>query len=348
MKCPECSTENSAYETRCVRCGVRFAAGGNTNASFAYNFGTQSSTVKPFVISREPRPSQMTPNASTPASYTAGLRPGMISTESTARQIEPHTGPTPDGGSAHSGSKQSTPERPRLEMVPPGRQPSLFAPGDFTSMPASLRIERADATHGFMVPAKRKPARKRKKSDMLPFEQGEFAFHTPVAAPVRQLATSVEASVSCDRPVAGPMHRLLGAGWNAVAVLFLSILLGALFAGILYSMKTALPVSTNVLLLGFCAVTGLVAIAYHAFFVFCGWESPGWRAVGLRLVSLDGREPTQAQRWLRFGVAFVSLATAFIGLIWIWFEEERLSWHDSVSGTFPTPRIYSESSFHRH
>ncbi|MCZ2152384.1 MAG: hypothetical protein LC114_00545, partial [Bryobacterales bacterium] len=215
----------------------------------------------------------------------------MVTTESTARNFEPRTAPSParDKG-ARSQPNSTTPERPRLEMVPPGRQPSLFAPGDLGGMPAALRIERADATHGFMVPAKRKPARRRKKSDLLPFEQGEFAFHTPMAAPVRQLATSVEASVSCDHPVAGPAHRLLGAGWNALAVFFLSVLLCAVSAGILYSMKITLPVNPQRILIAFGVIYGLVAIIYHAVFVFNGWDNPGWRAVELRFISLYRRE----------------------------------------------------------
>lgn len=348
MKCPRCSTDNSAYETRCVRCGSRFSANANANASFTHDFGTQTGTVKPFVVSRELRFSQVVPNAVTASLPAIELQPGLVSTDSTARNLHRHTDAQPDDG-RHSPSApiRPLPERPRLEMVPPGGQPSLFSPGDFASMPASLRLERADATHGYIVPPKRKPARKRKKSDMLPFEQGTLEFLTPITTPARQLATSVEASVNCDHPVASPAHRILAAAWDGVIVFFLSMLLFGVFAGVIHWMKVDLPLTSGMIALSLCAIILCVGFAYHLLFVFNSWETIGWNAVGLRLVRLDGQDPTDRQRWLRYGAEFVSLAAATAGYIWILFEEERLGWHDQISGTFPTPRIHSESSFRK-
>lgn len=354
MKCPRCSTINSAYETRCVRCGTSFSVSGNTSAPFAHDFGTQSGTVKPFVVSREPRFSQVVPNAVTATRPSVELQPGLISTDSTARHLHRHL----DADSDHDGGRSSAarertqterkqPERPRLEMVPPGRQPSLFSPGDFASMPASLRLERADATHGYIVPAKRKPARKRKKSDMLPFEQGTLEFLTPIGTPVRQLANSVEASVRCDHPVASRMHRTLGFVWDSVVIFLLSMALSAIFAGCLRVWHVDFPLRDTAIATALCAVTFCVGFAYFTVFVSFGWETIGWNAVGLRLVRLDGQDPTPRQRWLRYGAEFVGLIALCIGYIWILFEEESLGWHDQISETFPTPRIHSESSFHK-
>ncbi|MCC6264226.1 MAG: RDD family protein [Bryobacterales bacterium] len=348
MKCPRCSTSNSAYETRCIRCGSSFSASGNTGTAFTHNFGTQSGTVKPFVIAREPRLSQVVPNAVTSTAPAMEMQPGLVSTESTARNLDPRL----DTQAAESGHRTSAParplpERPRLEMVPPGNQPSLFSPGDFAGRPASLRLERTDATHGYVVPAKRKPARKRKKSDMLPFEQGTLEFLTPIGTPARQLATSVEASVKCDHPVASRTHRILGAAWDGVLIIFLSVALSAVFAGCLRLWHVDFPMSAASIKLALGVVLGGVAIAYYTLFVTCEWETPGWRAVGLRLVRLDGQNPTWRQRWLRYAAEFISLAAAGAGYMWILFEEERLGWHDQISGTFPTPRIQSESNFRK-
>lgn len=348
MKCPRCSTVNSAYETRCTRCGASFSASGNTSTSFSHDFGTQSGTVKPFVVSREPRFSQVVPNAVTAAAPSVEMHPGLISTESTARNLHRHIETHPeDGGNRSSAPTRTQPERPRLEMVPPGGQPSLFSPADFVGRPASLRLERADATHGYMVPAKRKPARKRKKSDMLPFEQGTLDFLTPITTPVRQLATSVEASVRCDHPVASPTHRMLAAAWDGVIIFFLSMALSAVFAGCMHVWKVDFPMSAGAIAMALSAVILCVAIAYYTVFVHCEWETLGWNAVGLRLVRLDGQDPTRRQRWLRYAAEFVGLAAAGAGFMWILFEEERLGWHDQISGTFPTPRIHSESNFHK-
>lgn len=300
------------------------------------------------MVSREPRFSQVVPNAVTASSRSVELQPGLVSTESTARHLHTHIDAASDQANhASSAPTLPRPERPRLEMVPPGGQPNLFSPRDFAGMPASLRLERADATHGYMVPAKRKPARKRKKSDMLPFEQGTLEFLTPITTPSRQLATSVEASVKCDHPVASPAHRILAAAWDGVIIFFLSMVLTAVSAGVIHLMKVEMPLTSGMIALGLCAIILGVGFAYHTLFVLNSWETIGWNAVGLRLVRLDGQDPTYFQRWLRYGAEFVSLAAGCAGFLWILFEEERLGWHDQISGTFPTPRIQSESSFRK-
>lgn len=316
---------------------------------------SQPSAVRPFVVSREPRFSQVVPNAVVAGPRPADLQPGLVSTESTARhlvhrddQVADDRGTVDQGAASPSVPPAKSPERPRLEVVPPGAQPSLFAPGDFAGRPPSLRLERADATNGFVVPPKRKPARKRKKSDMLPFEQGTLEFLTPITVPVRQLATSVEAAVKCDDPVASPMHRMLAASWDGVMIFFLAVTVSGLFA--LLSRSLGVEVVLNPKTIGIALGGALfgVGVAYHAVFALFGWDTPGSRAVGLRLVRFDGQDPTAVQRWLRLLAGLVSLAAGGAGYLWILFEEEQLGWHDSVSSTFPTPRVHVEGSFHKH
>lgn len=343
MKCPRCSTENSAYETRCVRCGSRFTVAAPARPAH-HPVAESGAAVKPFVVSREPRFSQVVPNAVVATPRQTELQPGLVSTESTARDLARHSD---DGVRAPNPPARKEPERPRLEVVPQGAQPSLFSPADFAGRPASLRLERADATNGYIVPAKRKPARKRKKSDMLPFEQGTLEFLTPTTTPVRQLATSVEAAVKCDHPVASPMHRMLAACWDGVVIFLFAIALSALFAGIARALGMGLTFSPLLVTITLVGTMFGVGIAYHAMFALFGWDTPGTRALGLRLVRLDGQAPTNVQRWLRLLGGVVSLAAGGAGFLWILFEEERLGWHDQVSGTFPTPRSHTEGSFHR-
>ena len=61
----------------------------------------------------------------------------------------------------------------------------------------------------------------------------------------------------------------------------------------------------------------------------------------------DGSAPSTWQRWKRLFAALVSLAAGGAGFLWVLFDEERLGWHDQVSGTFPTPSTQIESSFRR-
>ncbi len=182
---------------------------------------------------------------------------------------------------------------------------------------------------------------------MLPFEQGTLDFLTPTSTPARQLPTTVEAAVKCDHPVASPAHRLLSAAWDGVVIFFFAIALCGLSAGILRALGTALPVTPASLALGIGAALLGVGFAYHAMFSLFGWDTPGSRAAGLHLVRLDGQAPTPLQRWLRLLAGIVSLAAGGAGFLWVLFDEERLGWHDQVSGTFPTPRMHSESSFRK-
>jgi uncharacterized RDD family membrane protein YckC len=284
------------------------------------------------------------PNAVVASTRPADLQAGLVSTESTARDLARHS----DSGTNRTVAPAPVePERPRLEVVPPGAQPSLFSPADFAVRPPSLRLERADATNGYIVPSKRKPARKRRKSDMLPFEQGTLEFLTPTTVPVRQLATTVEATVKCDHPVASPMHRLLAASWDGVVIFLFAIALSALFTGISRALGVGLTLTPAVVAMMLGGTAFGVGVAYHALFALFGWDTPGCRALGLRLVRLDGQAPNSLQRWLRLLGGVVSLAAGGAGFLWILFEEERLGWHDQASGTFPTPRLHTEGSYHK-
>jgi uncharacterized RDD family membrane protein YckC len=296
------------------------------------------------VVSREPRFSQVVPNAVVASTRPTDLQAGLISTESTARDLARHSDA---GTSASTTPSRPEPERPRLEVVPPGAQPSLFSPADYGVRPPSLRLERADATNGYIVPSKRKPARKRRKSDMLPFEQGTLEFLTPTTVPVRQLATTVEAAVTCDHPVASPMHRMLAASWDGVVIFLFAVALSALFIGISRALGVGLSLTPAVVAMMLAGTAFGVGVAYHAMFALFGWDTPGCRALGLRLVRLDGQPPTGLQRWLRLLGGVVSLAAGGAGFLWILFEEERLGWHDQASGTFPTPRLHVEGSYHK-
>jgi len=60
------------------------------------------------------------------------------------------------------------------------------------------------------------------------------------------------------------------------------------------------------------------------------------RIAGLELVDFDGKAPRREQRFGRLFGSALSLLAAGIGMIWLLVDEERLTWHDHMSGTFPT------------
>jgi hypothetical protein len=53
-------------------------------------------------------------------------------------------------------------------------------------------------------------------------------------------------------------------------------------------------------------------------------------------VDFDGREPDRDRRGMRQVAGLLSLISAGLGLVWALVDEEKLTWHDHISKTFPT------------
>ena len=296
---------------------------------------------------QEPRFSQVVPNAVTATRPSVELQPGLISTDSTARHLHRHL----DADSDHDGGRSSAarrrtqterkqPERPRLEMVPPGRQPSLFSPGDFASMPASLRLERADATHGYIVPRSANPLASGRSRTCSPSNRARLSSLRRLARLSGSLPTPWKQRSM--RPSCGLTDaRTLGFAWDSVVIFLLSMALSAI-----------LPVA--------CACgTWIFPCAIRQSQRLCA-RSPSasvcllHRVCQLRMGNhrLECRGPAAGAPWTDripllpalapLRAEFVGLIALCIGYIWILFEEESLGWHDQISETFPTPRIHSE------
>jgi uncharacterized RDD family membrane protein YckC len=147
------------------------------------------------------------------------------------------------------------------------------------------------------------------------------------------LSTSVEAAVYCNAPVAIATHRAVaGALDSAIVIIAVGVFLATFhFAGheILLNKQTV-PVYT--------AVAVLIALFYRFLFCIAEADTFGTHWAGLRLLNFDGRRPTRHQRLARTAGACISVIALGIGFAWAIFDEERLSWHDYMSKTFPSPR----------
>lgn len=230
-----------------------------------------------------------------------------------------------------------TVESNRESEAGPGRIPRYV-----TSLQQSLfalreagKVVSIDGMEPDRRPAKQKPAPKRRQvtASYLP-QQGVLEF-VPMAAPqARKLATSVDARIFCEHPVASVSHRLFAALYDLG---FIGVLVMT-FMGILYwgcddlAGAFADPVSATVLVAG--AV--LIGLLYHSLFLVVRGETPGMRFAGLQLVDFDGRHTTEAQLHMRVLGAFFSVLPAGLGLLWALVDEESLTWQDHISHTFPT------------
>ncbi len=81
------------------------------------------------------------------------------------------------------------------------------------------------------------------------------------------------------------------------------------------------------------ATLGLLYAQYVALFTYFAGATPGMTLRGLRVVSLDGLEPSSRQLlWRSFGY-LVSAGTMMLGFVWALWDEDQLSWHDRISQT---------------
>ncbi|WP_396588541.1 RDD family protein [Bermanella sp. R86510] len=64
-----------------------------------------------------------------------------------------------------------------------------------------------------------------------------------------------------------------------------------------------------------------------------GGQTLGMRAWRLRLHSTTGKPLTLIQGMLRLLVAIPSLGLAGLGYFWVWFDKDKLAWHDRYSET---------------
>lgn len=86
--------------------------------------------------------------------------------------------------------------------------------------------------------------------------------------------------------------------------------------------------------MGASAALAAIAMAYMALFLTLARATPGMKYAGIRLSTLEGQPVSRAQRWSRLGALALSLLPLGLGVAWVLFDEDRLSWHDRLSGTY--------------
>lgn len=207
------------------------------------------------------------------------------------------------------------PIQPRLFPTEDGRKVVGFE--EYATAPA--RPERPRHSEGPRQP-KRKPIPGQSAFDFTP------AIGAPHTAPL-----SREISRRTDLPVAGFRFR-------AMASLFDAGFVFALAGIFLFTIRLCLhTLPAGPVFYGcYAAATLLIAAAYKLLYCYFGQATLGQQGARLRIVSFDGQAPSRPQRMIRLTSGWVSLASAGMGVVWALFDQERLSWHDHISQTFPT------------
>ncbi len=152
----------------------------------------------------------------------------------------------------------------------------------------------------------------------------------------QDVVSSPAPSIICDAPVAPAALRLRATfidGAITVGGCGVALLLFRFVGGHFGLDKQSMP---------FLAVALLtVPLFYKILWAYAGRDTIGMEKAGLRLVDFDGNPPSQLRRYQRVAGGIISLLAAGMGLIWSFVDEDRLTWHDHISSTFPTP-IYED------
>jgi uncharacterized RDD family membrane protein YckC len=147
----------------------------------------------------------------------------------------------------------------------------------------------------------------------------------------------VGASVYCHAPVAPASHRAIAA---AIDVLIPLLGVGTFLGAARYTAGDFPFDGTTLSAIGVAAV--LIMAFYRVVCCLGNMDTLGTQWAGLRLLDFDGRLPNRRARLFRLAGGVVSVLSAGIGLLWSLADEERLTWHDHMSRTFPTLRIVSD------
>ena len=179
-------------------------------------------------------------------------------------------------------------------------------------------------------PVNRRPRILEVPEDMMPTVQGSL-FAEIHLDPIEVEAPSPRAEIEVPLPVAEIGDRLLAGLTDAGIVLA---------AGVLFSAGAwmALPdvPHTKPFFLGLAVATVALWVVYQHLFLMGAGQTPGMKQRGLRLSTFDGRTPEWRQRSSRAHFACISMASAALGFLWAYVDQDMLCWHDHVSRTFPT------------
>jgi uncharacterized RDD family membrane protein YckC len=190
------------------------------------------------------------------------------------------------------------------------------------------------------VSARRQSAARREAQAVSAAATLERAAQQPLD--LRAPAPRHKTAVSDDVPVAIPAARLQAAAIDAV---FLTLGLAAAGATF-YLMGGRFALTTQSLVP--CGVAAAaIGVFYHLFWCVLGRESAGTHCLGLRTLTFDGHQPTWQQRVARFVLACFSVGAVGIGALWALIDDEGLTWHDHITGTFPTEYDPNPSSVRR-
>jgi uncharacterized RDD family membrane protein YckC len=78
----------------------------------------------------------------------------------------------------------------------------------------------------------------------------------------------------------------------------------------------------------------IIIYIYFIFFVIFSGHTPGKAILGLRIVTTEGKKISFTRSTIRFLAYIPTLLSFGIGFFWLILDDQRQTWHDTLSGTF--------------
>ena len=152
------------------------------------------------------------------------------------------------------------------------------------------------------------------------FQEEADADAAPLAAPDAEAATLILA----------PLSRRALAALVDGALIFGTFLV----AGLVAAANIDQPYVPRLLEFGALAGLLLDRALYQALFFTFAEATPGMKYAGISLCTFDGQVPNRVQMQGRVGALLLSVLPLGVGLAWALFDEDHLTWHDRLSGTY--------------
>jgi uncharacterized RDD family membrane protein YckC len=109
---------------------------------------------------------------------------------------------------------------------------------------------------------------------------------------------------------------------------------GFLLFVLVFCACTAHPPTGKAAFAGSAAVLLGLFIVYQLLFFSFGEATPGMSYAHIALCTFEDNNPTRKAMRRRVGALLLSALPVGLGLLWAVFDEDRLGWHDRISGTY--------------
>jgi uncharacterized RDD family membrane protein YckC len=230
--------------------------------------------------------------------------------------------------------RKAAPNRAQSKLPfdePPAEQPraaaaSVAVADAGAAKPAPAAVSKGDDDFAFTIAIGRNAATREDSRMVIDLSEPPAAKQAFASGPAPANKTDEQAGLY---PVASIEERRLAGLIDAACLLFayggFLTLFGSLGGQFTFSkLSAAVCVATFV----------IVYLQYFALFTVFGGTTPGMMLRGLQVVNFSGDSPTPRQMLSRSAGYMLSAGTLFLGFLWAIWDEDGLTWHDRLSGTY--------------